>query len=102
MRKKPTDAEKRLWQILRDRRLGDLKFRRQVALGPYIVDFVCFEKRVIIEADGSQHADNLRDRERDAWLQSEGFSVWRFWNTDILRQPEAVGATIASRFGLPW
>jgi very-short-patch-repair endonuclease len=102
MRHQPTDAEKRLWKLLRDRRLGGLKFRRQVALGPYIVDFISFERRVVIEADGGQHAESSHDRARDAWLQSPGFAVWRFWNPDILTQPDSVGATIAHRLGLPW
>jgi len=102
MRVAATDAEKALWRLLRDRRLGGLKFRRQVALGPYTVDFICFERRVVIEADGSQHADNSRDRVRDAWLESQGFRVWRFWNSDILAQADSVGATIAAGLGLPW
>jgi very-short-patch-repair endonuclease len=102
MRREPTGAEDRLWKLLRDRRLGGLKFRRQVALGPYIVDFVCLEKRIIIEADGDQHADNARDRVRDAWLAGQGFLVWRFWNSDILDGTDGVAATIAHRLGLPW
>jgi very-short-patch-repair endonuclease len=102
MRKEPTLAERRLWRLLRDRRLGGLKFRRQVALGAYIVDFVCFERRVAIEADGDQHAESRHDQVRDAWLQAKGFSIWRFWNADILRDPESIGATIAHRLGLPW
>jgi len=102
MRHEPTGPERCLWKLLRDRRMGGLKFRRQVALGPYIVDFVCFERRIIIEADGDQHADNARDRVRDAWPDSQGFSVWRFWNSDILASLEAIGATIAHRLGLPW
>jgi very-short-patch-repair endonuclease len=58
MRREPTEAERRMWRLLRDRRLGGFKFRRQEQLGRYIVDFVCFEQKLIVELDGSQHADS--------------------------------------------
>jgi very-short-patch-repair endonuclease len=102
MRRAPTDAEKALWRILRDRRLSMLKFRRQVPIEPYIVDFVCFERRLIVEADGSQHAENPRDEMRDAFLGQQGFQVLRFWNHEILTNPRMVEATILARCGLPW
>jgi very-short-patch-repair endonuclease len=85
-----TDAERRLWAVLRDRRLGGFKFRRQHRLGPFIVDFICFECRLIIEADGGQHADNKYDERRTAWLEQRGWRVVRYWNTDILANIEGV------------
>ena len=102
MRQAPTDAERRLWQLLRGRRLTALKFRRQVPLGRYIVDFVCFEHRLIVEADGSQHAESLRDAVRDAWLGAQGYTIVRFWNHEILTNPSSVQDTILARAGLPW
>lgn len=102
MRHEQTDAEKALWRALRDRRLQGVKFRRQVPVGPYIVDFLCLKHRLVIEADGSQHAENARDARRDSYLATHGFSVLRFWNGDILNQRESVLATIAARCGLPW
>ena len=81
MRREPTEAERRMWRLLRDRRLGGFKFRRQEQLGRYIVDFVCFERKLVIELDGSQHADSAYDAERDAWLRSRDLGVrepgWR-------------------------
>ncbi len=102
MRRAPTDAEKALWRILRDRRLSTLKFRRQVPIDPYIVDFVCLEQRLIVEADGAQHAENPRDTTRDAFLAEQGFQILRFWNHDILTNPKMVAETILARCGLPW
>lgn len=83
-----TDAERRLWGALRDRRLGSFKFRRQHRLGRFIVDFIYFECRLIIEADGGQHADNPYDETRTAWLEQQGWRVVRFWNSDILTNIE--------------
>jgi very-short-patch-repair endonuclease len=101
MRANPTDAEKRLWTILRDRRLAAFKFRRQQILYPYIVDFVCFEQRLIVEADGSHHADSGRDGRRDAFLRSQGFRLLRFWNNQILGEREAVAAAIFAALSSP-
>ena len=84
MRANPTDAERKIWSMVRAKRFADFKFKRQQVLFPYIVDFVCFEHRLIVEADGSQHADNRYDERRDAFLRREGFTVLRFWNNDIL------------------
>jgi very-short-patch-repair endonuclease len=100
MRSAPTDAERRLWRLLRDRRLSGLKFRRQVPVGPYIVDFLCVAARLIVEADGSQHAENARDEVRDAYLTREGWKVLRFWNHDVLRNRESVLDTIIAHAGL--
>jgi very-short-patch-repair endonuclease len=85
-----TDAERQLWQLLRSRQLADIKFRRQVPLGPWIVDFVSFEHMLVIEGDGSQHAESTRDRIRDADLQNRGFRILRFWNNDILENADGV------------
>ena len=79
----PTDAEHRLWQLLRAKRLDNWKFRRQPPIGPYRPDFVCFGARLIVEADGGQHGPE-RDQRRDAWLMDQGFRILRFWNNDIL------------------
>jgi very-short-patch-repair endonuclease len=87
MRHEPTDAEAAMWRLLRDRRLERFKFRRQVPFQSYILDFVCFEKRFIIEIDGSQHASSERDRTREAALIAEGFQITRYWNNDVLQQP---------------
>jgi very-short-patch-repair endonuclease len=85
-----TEAERRLWSLLRNRKLFGHKFRRQVPLGPYFVDFVCLEARLIIEADGEQHAESIRDANRHAWLAAQGFHVARFWNVDILTNTTGV------------
>jgi very-short-patch-repair endonuclease len=90
MRHEPTDAEARMWKLLRDRRLAAFKFRRQVPFQIFILDFVCFEQRLIIEIDGSQHATSERDAARDAALAAEGFRVALYWNNDVLQQPAAV------------
>ncbi|MGN6388857.1 MAG: endonuclease domain-containing protein [Burkholderiaceae bacterium] len=102
MRKNQTDAEKRFWMAVRNRQVSQLKFRRQVALGKYIVDFVCFERGLIIELDGGQHADNVEyDCERTRWLEQQGFHVLRFWNNDVMSNLEGVLATVVERTGNP-
>jgi len=90
LRRDSTDTEFLLWQLLRSRNLAGFKFRRQVPLGPWIVDFVAFEQRLIVEADGGQHSDCAKDSERDADLQARGFHVLRFWNNEILQNEEGV------------
>jgi very-short-patch-repair endonuclease len=102
MRREPIDAERKLWYALRDRRMQTLKFRRQAPIGPYIVDFLCVAHRLVVEADGSQHAESKRDAVRDVWLAREGYAVLRFSNRDIFTACESVLATIAARCGLPW
>jgi very-short-patch-repair endonuclease len=97
LRRHATDAERKLWFALRDRRLGGFKFVRQEAIGQYIVDFVCREKRLIVEVDGGQHAENRRDRIRDSMLTAEGYHVLRFWNSDVLRNPNGVLSVILER-----
>ncbi|TMJ20085.1 MAG: endonuclease domain-containing protein [Alphaproteobacteria bacterium] len=95
MRTNPTDAEARLWTILRAKRLGAFKWRHQTVFDDrYIADFVCFEHRLIVEADGGQHSESDRDLERDAWFMEQGFRVLRFWNNDILANSDGVAAAI--------
>ena len=84
LRSQMTDTERRLWTQLRAHRMGHTKFRRQQPIGPYIVDFVCFESRLVIEVDGGQHQDSEPDTVRDAWLRAQGFRVLRFWDNDVL------------------
>lgn len=86
LRKKATDAERLLWRYLRAKQREGIKFRRQEPVGNYIVGFICFDRRIIIEIDGGQHArdENVnKDRERDIWLKNQGFNVLRFWNNEV-------------------
>jgi very-short-patch-repair endonuclease len=86
-----TDAERLLWRHLRNRELGGWKFRRQYPVGPFIVDFICVEKNVVIEVDGGQHAENeAMDLQRSAYLHKMGYRVLRFWNNEVLQEIEAV------------
>ena len=89
LRQDLTDAERKLWQCLRNRQLEGLKFRRQHPVPPYIVDFVCLSKRLVIELDGSQHTHEV-DASRTRYLQSQGIHVLRFWSNEVLTNPEAV------------
>jgi very-short-patch-repair endonuclease len=91
LRKNSTDAERALWKQLRAHRLVGYKFRRQQPVGRYVVDFVCFEKQVIVELDGGQHAEQVAyDAERTSWLQARGFRVLRFWNHETLQNIEPI------------
>ncbi len=95
LRKNPTEAEQALWRHLRLRQMGGHKFRRQQPLGLYIVDFVCLERRLIIELDGGHHSSQeVGDSERSVWLESQGFCVLRFWNNDVMREIDAVKTII--------
>jgi len=95
LRRNSTKAEAKLWSILRNRTLENFKFRRQQSLGPFIVDFVCFEERLILEVDGGQHADAAaKDAQRTKWLEEQNFRVLRFWNNDVLGNPEGVAEQI--------
>ena len=86
-----TDAEQKLWYPLRAHRFLGLKFKRQKPLGRYIVDFICVEQRLVIELDGGQHAEQTAyDAERDNWLRSEGYTVLRFWNNEVMQELESV------------
>ena len=101
LRRSHTEAEKALWKHLRSKGLSGLKFRRQQPIGAYIVDFVCLEKKLIIEVDGGQHSNSEEDRRRDAWLQGEGYAVLRFWNNEVLGNLEGVMEVIWRRCGAP-
>lgn len=101
MRGEPTDAEAKMWRLLRDRRLTEFKFRRQVPFQNFILDFACFEKRFIVEIDGSQHADSIRDTARDAVLIAEGFRIARYWNNDVLQRPSSVLEDILAKLAEP-
>ncbi len=94
MRANPTEAERRMWSILRAKRFVGHKFKRQVILDWYIADFVNFEHRLIVEADGSQHAESEYDQRRDAHLKAQGFHVLRFWNNEIAKNIEGVAMMI--------
>ena len=86
-----TDAERLLWQHLRSRQLAGLKFRRQHPIGRYILDFVCLEAGLVIEVDGGQHGpQHSYDEARTAWLGQRGYRVLRFWNNEVLTNPEGV------------
>lgn len=84
LRKRPTDAENKLWQHLRMRQLNGHKFRRQHPYYNAVLDFVCLEQKLVVELDGSQHADSTADAARDARLVQDGFKILRFWNNDVL------------------
>ena len=90
LRNDPTDAEKRLWLYLRRDQLG-VRFRRQLSIGPYIVDFVCPSKKLIIELDGGQHANqSAEDAKRTEFLEQQGYKVLRYWNNEVFQNIEAV------------
>lgn len=95
LRKSMTDAEKKLWHYMRDRRLGGFKFRRQHPVDPYIADFACVEAGLIVELDGSQHIIRAAyDKKRDIYLQQKGYRVLRFWNNDVYENLSGVMETI--------
>ena len=89
LRKNLTEAEKSLWYVLRLNNLG-AKFRHQAPIGKFIVDFVCYEKKLVIELDGGQHFGSKKDIERDDWLKVQGFKVLRFWNNEVLNNRDGV------------
>jgi very-short-patch-repair endonuclease len=101
MRHAATEAELRLWNQVRDRRLGGAKFRRQVPIGGFIADFVCAEAKLIVEIDGVQHAESAYDAARDAKLKERGFRVLRFWNGDVMHDLDSVCATILAYVSNP-
>jgi len=91
LRQQSTDAERMLWKHLRAHRMAGYKFRRQVVIEPYIVDFICLDARLIVEADGGQHLEQAEDDlKRSAFLQSRGYKVIRFWNDEILTDTHVV------------
>jgi len=100
LRNNLTEAEKYLWYVLRVKNLGN-KFRRQAVIGRYIVDFVCFEKKLIVEVDGGQHAESEKDKVRDQWLNGQGFEILRFWNHDVLWNRDSVWQKIVDCLNSP-
>jgi len=96
LRREPTEAERKLWYLLRSLKPLGMHFRRQAPIGIYIADFVWHAGKLVIELDGSQHADTrlAYDSRRAAWLQSQGYRVLRFWNNDVLNAPRSVGEAI--------
>ncbi len=100
MRSSQTDAEAVLWNELRSNRLMGMKFRRQVPIGNYIADFVCAKYKLVVEVDGSQHAESEYDQKRDVNLMAQGFIILRFWNDDVLKEINSVCDTIIAAAGL--
>jgi very-short-patch-repair endonuclease len=98
LRRRPTDAERKLWYVLRSMKPMGIHFRRQAPIGAFIVDFVWYAGELVVEIDGGQHAELQReyDQRRTAWLQSQGYRVLRFWNNDVLKTPLVVGEAILS------
>src|SRR5690349_1129422 len=90
LRRDPTEAEKRLWYKLRAGQLDGHKFVRQIGVGPYVVDFVCRDAKLVVEVDGGQHADSAKDAERTAFLNQLGYRVMRFWNNEVLSNTDGV------------
>jgi very-short-patch-repair endonuclease len=91
LRKSSTVAERLLWRHLQAKQVEGYKFRRQEPIGNYVVDFVCFEKRMIIEVDGSQHQiEKYKDTKRDKWFKEQGFRILRFWNNEVINNTDGV------------
>ena len=100
LRSRPTDAERALWHRLNRRQLEGHKFRRQVVIGPYIVDFACLPRQLIVEVDGRQHMDpDGHETARTAWLESQGYRIVRFWSNDVLRNTDGVVQSIHDTLG---
>ncbi|WP_146566389.1 endonuclease domain-containing protein [Posidoniimonas corsicana] len=98
LRSNQTEAERQLWSRLRKRQLCDCRFRRQFAVGPFVVDFECSERQVVVELDGGGHnteAERQRDQRRTQYLESRGYQVLRYWNTDVTDDTDAVLEAIA-------
>src|SRR6185437_1302749 len=95
LRRDSTTAEARLWNRLRARGIDSHKFIRQHPIGQFVVDFICRERRLVVEIDGGQHADNPRDVIRDQWLRKHNYRILRFWNNDVMSNMDGVLETIA-------
>ena len=103
LRRRQTDAEKKLWQFLRARQLNETKFRRQYPIGQFVVDFCCPKHRLVVELDGGQHATQIqKDRQRTEVLNQRGYHVLRFWDDEVLKNTEAVLQAIASVMQNPY
>ena len=96
LRRTMTDAEQQLWHYLRNRAFVGFKFRRQHPIGPYVADFACVERRLVVELDGSQHLESTRDKCRDRWLESQGYRVLRFWNHEVFLEIDGVMEAVHS------
>ncbi len=101
LRSNMTEGEKKLWYHLRNKQFYGFRFRRQHLIGPYIVDFACLKEKLIIELDGGQHAEDSKDVYRMSYLESQGFTVQRFWNNDVMENPEGVLEAIADSLNTP-
>ncbi len=101
LRRDLTDSEKKLWRLLRSSQINGAKFRRQQPIGRFIADFACHDARLIVEADGGQHANVAADERRSDFLRSTGYRVLRFWNNDILGNPEGVLQVIVEALATP-
>jgi len=104
LRRRPTEAEKRLWRLLRGRQFDGVKFRRQHPIGAYVVDFFCADAKLVIELDGGGHGVTEKakdDQHRSQELRGLGFRVLRIWNTDVLQNPEGVLKTISEALSTP-
>ncbi|MCH8347448.1 MAG: endonuclease domain-containing protein [Proteobacteria bacterium] len=97
LRANQTEAEKRLWSLLRDNQFQGLKFRGQVSMGKYVADFICHKQNLVIEVDGGQHSvTDKYDKQRTQWFESQGYTVLRFWNNEVLENTEGVLIAIAN------
>lgn len=94
LRQADNDAEAAMWSELKAKRLGGYKFVRQFPIGPYFADFLCRQQHLVVEVDGSQHVDSMRDQVRDEYMRNAGYSVIRFWSADVLWQRNSVADTI--------
>lgn len=104
LRRNMTEGEQALWKLLRHKRLGGLRFRRQAPIGPYIADFFCASAKLIVEVDGEPHADEVRirrDELRTRWLEVHGCRVIRFWNIEVFKQPDIVVDAICRAAAVP-
>ena len=102
LRTNQTEAEKLLWSRLRAKQMEGRKFRRQEPIGSYIVDFICYEKKLVIELDGGQHMEPenaTKDKVRDEWLQAQGYCVMRFWDGDVFKNLAGVLVTVRASLG---
>jgi very-short-patch-repair endonuclease len=102
LRREQTEAERRLWHLLRQRRLGGFRFRRQFPIGDFIVDFCCREQGLVVEVDGGQHQEQAEaDRRRSRLIEARGYRVLRFWNSDVLANTDGVLEQILSALTPP-
>lgn len=102
LRREQTDAEQTLWARLRDRQLCGAKFRRQHPIGPFVTDFCCPKRKLVVELDGGQHAEEIAaDQKRSRFLEAQGYRVLRFWNNDVLSDTASVLERIAEVLGDP-